>query len=64
MSPDQELHQLTGRVQQAKRGIILLHDIRGQTAAMLPGFLRWLKAQGYRVVHVVPRGQATAELTR
>lgn len=64
MTPEQELHQLTGRLQQAKRGIILLHDIRGQTAAMLPAFLRWLKAQGYRVVHIAPRGHVTAELTR
>lgn len=63
MTPEQELHQVTGRLQQAKRGIILLHDTRGQTAAMLPPFLRWLKAHGYKVVHVVPRGHATAELT-
>lgn len=62
MTPEQELHQLTGRLQAAKRGIILLHDTRGQTAAMLPAFLRWLKAQGYKVVHVVPRGHATVEL--
>lgn len=62
MTPEQELHQLTGRLQAAKRGIILLHDTRGQTAAMLPAFLRWLKVQGYKVVHVVPHGHATAEL--
>jgi len=34
-------------------GIILFHDTQAQTAKMLPEFLRDLKRQGYRVVHVV-----------
>lgn len=61
MTPEQELHQVTSRIAHAKRGIILLHDIRGQTAAMLPSFLRWLKQHGYRIVHVVPKGMTTAQ---
>ena len=36
-------------------GIVLLHDTKAQTAAMLPALLRRLKAQGYRIVHVVPK---------
>jgi peptidoglycan/xylan/chitin deacetylase (PgdA/CDA1 family) len=35
-------------------GIVLLHDTKAQTAAMLPAFLRELKKRGYRIVHVVP----------
>ena len=35
-------------------GILLFHDTKAQTAAMLPAFLRELKRHGYRVVHVVP----------
>jgi peptidoglycan/xylan/chitin deacetylase (PgdA/CDA1 family) len=37
-------------------GIVLFHDTKAQTAAMLPAFLRELKRQGYRVVHTVPGG--------
>ena len=35
-------------------GIVLFHDTKKQTAAMLPSFLRLLKKGGYRIVHVVP----------
>src|SRR5205085_520008 len=54
MSAQQELAQLTGRLKTARKGIILFHDIKAQTAAMLPAFLRHLKTGGYRIVHVVP----------
>ena len=59
MTPDQQLRQLTERLRQARKGVILMHDIRAQTAAMLPAFLRYLKQNGYRVVHVVPESPAT-----
>ena len=36
------------------KGIILFHDPKAQTAAMLPAFLRYLRDNHYRVVHVVP----------
>ncbi|WP_051356840.1 polysaccharide deacetylase family protein [Azorhizobium doebereinerae] len=35
-------------------GILLLHDIQPSTAVMLPNLLRDLKANGLRIVHVVP----------
>lgn len=54
MTPQAELDLVTQRLAIARRGIILFHDTRSQTAAMLPGFLRFLKGNGYRVVHVVP----------
>ena len=54
MSPEEELKLLTGRLEAAGRGIILLHDPKAHTAAMLPAFLRYLKEHNYRVVHVVP----------
>ncbi len=53
MTPKQELKRLTDRLKIARRGIILLHDPKGHTAAMLPAFLRWLRDNDYRVVHVV-----------
>ena len=54
MTPDQELHLLLSRIEKVGRGIVLLHDTKLQTARMLPAFLRELKRQGYRIVHVVP----------
>lgn len=53
MSPDQQLQLLTSRLEHAGRGIILLHDTKAQTANMLPAFLRYLKKNDYKVVHLV-----------
>jgi peptidoglycan/xylan/chitin deacetylase (PgdA/CDA1 family) len=54
MTPSHELKLLTDRLKAAGKGIILLHDPKAQTAAMLPGFLRYLRDNHYRVVHLVP----------
>jgi peptidoglycan/xylan/chitin deacetylase (PgdA/CDA1 family) len=54
MTAEQELELLMHRVEQAKKGIVLLHDTKRQTAGMLPNFLRELKSHGYHIVHVVP----------
>jgi peptidoglycan/xylan/chitin deacetylase (PgdA/CDA1 family) len=54
MSPGTELALVMRRLNAAGGGIIIFHDTKAQTAAMLPAFLGELKRQGYRVVHVVP----------
>jgi len=54
MTPGQELKLITHRLKIARKGIILLHDPKARTAAMLPAFLRYLRDNDYRVVHVVP----------
>jgi peptidoglycan/xylan/chitin deacetylase (PgdA/CDA1 family) len=54
MTPKQELKRLIDRLKIARRGIILLHDPKAHTAAMLPAFLRYLRDNDYRVVHLVP----------
>jgi peptidoglycan/xylan/chitin deacetylase (PgdA/CDA1 family) len=54
MTPQAQLKQLTDRLKIAGKGIILLHDSRAQTASMLPAFLRYLRDNHYRVVHLVP----------
>lgn len=59
MTPQQELKLLAERLQIARKGIILLHDPKAQTAAMLPALLGYLHDNHYRVVHVVPRGAKT-----
>lgn len=53
MTPEQELNVLSRRLNRARKGIILLHDTKAHTAAMLPAFLRYLREHDYRVVHVV-----------
>lgn len=55
MTPDQEFGLITKRLQTARRGVILFHDSKARTAAMLPHFLRFLRDNDYRIVHVVPR---------
>jgi len=54
MTPKQELKLITDRLKAARRGIILFHDPKVQTAAMLPAFLRYLRDNDYHVVSVAP----------
>lgn len=54
MSPKDQLALVLARLEQRKRGIVLFHDTKAQTASMLPAFLRTLKMRGYRVVALVP----------
>jgi peptidoglycan/xylan/chitin deacetylase (PgdA/CDA1 family) len=54
ISPQQVLNYALTRLEAKGKGVLLLHDIQGRTASMLPTLLRELKARGYRVVHVVP----------
>jgi peptidoglycan/xylan/chitin deacetylase (PgdA/CDA1 family) len=53
MSPQQELQLILARIERIGSGIVLLHDTKAQTAAMLPAFLRELKRRGYHIVHVI-----------
>jgi peptidoglycan/xylan/chitin deacetylase (PgdA/CDA1 family) len=56
MSPDQELRLILERVEASHGGIILFHDTKAQTAAMLPAFLRALKGGGFSIVQAVNAG--------
>src|SRR5260370_39211282 len=47
MTPKQELKVLSGRLNRARKGIILLHDPRAQTAAMLPQSFLYLHDNDY-----------------
>jgi peptidoglycan/xylan/chitin deacetylase (PgdA/CDA1 family) len=61
MTPEAQLTLLLDRVEKNGRGIVLMHDIKRQTAAMLPNFLRQLKKRGFSIVHIVP-GMSAAPL--
>jgi peptidoglycan/xylan/chitin deacetylase (PgdA/CDA1 family) len=56
MTPEQQLSLILNRVEQIGSGIVLFHDTKIQTAAMIPEFLRELKKRGFHIVHVVPTG--------
>ena len=56
MTPEEELKLVTERLAAAGKGIILFHDPKARTAAIMPAFLRYLRENGYRVVHIVPAG--------
>ena len=45
----------------AHKGIILFHDIQASTARGLPALLKDLKANGYRVVHMIAKDGATTD---
>jgi peptidoglycan/xylan/chitin deacetylase (PgdA/CDA1 family) len=62
MTPAQELKLVTDRLKIAGRGIILFHDPKARTVAMLPTFLRFLHDNHYRVVHVVPPSGQTERI--
>lgn len=54
MTPETELALILSRLDKEKRGILLLHDTKQQTAAMLPDLLQELKKRGYKIVNIVP----------
>ncbi|MBV9346531.1 MAG: polysaccharide deacetylase family protein [Pseudolabrys sp.] len=60
MTAEQEMRLTLDRLEQTKGGILLFHDTKAQTAAMLPPFLRELKRRQYRIVHIVPAGSRGA----
>jgi len=59
-----QLILLTDRLKAAGKGIILPHDPEAQTAAMPADFLRYLRDNCYRVVHVVTGMAATVANVR
>jgi peptidoglycan-N-acetylglucosamine deacetylase len=57
MTPQFELSLVMDRLRHAGGGIILFHDIHLHTARMMPAFLKALKADGWKVVHIVSARQ-------
>ena len=57
--PDQVIKSVMSQLDKRGKGIILMHDFHQNTAEALPELLRQLKAGGYKVLHMVPRGQLT-----
>jgi peptidoglycan/xylan/chitin deacetylase (PgdA/CDA1 family) len=54
VTPDQIKSLALSRLLKLGKGILLLHDIHAKTVAALPGILKGLKDDGFRIVQVVP----------
>jgi peptidoglycan-N-acetylglucosamine deacetylase len=57
-SPKVVEQNILAQLAKEKKGIILMHDIHPWTAAQLPDLLKELHDRGYKVVQLVPKGQA------
>jgi peptidoglycan/xylan/chitin deacetylase (PgdA/CDA1 family) len=53
--PQQVVDSVISKVKKRGKGIVLMHDFQRATAEALPEILRQLKANGFRIVHMVPR---------
>jgi peptidoglycan-N-acetylglucosamine deacetylase len=56
-NPNVVEQRILAQLAKEKKGIILMHDIHAWTAAMLPDLLKQLHDRGFKVVHIVPKGQ-------
>lgn len=54
ISSNQVLTRALSRLEERRKGILLLHDIQPRTVLMLPMLLTELRRRNFRIVHVVP----------
>jgi peptidoglycan/xylan/chitin deacetylase (PgdA/CDA1 family) len=57
--PEQVIKSVMTQLEKHGKGIILLHDLHRNTAEALPELIRHLKDGGYKIVHMVPKGELT-----
>jgi peptidoglycan/xylan/chitin deacetylase (PgdA/CDA1 family) len=57
--PEEVIKSVMGQLEKHGKGIILMHDFHRHTAEALPELIRQLKAGGFKVVHMVPKGEVT-----
>jgi peptidoglycan/xylan/chitin deacetylase (PgdA/CDA1 family) len=53
MTPEQLFHDTLERLRKMGRGVVLFHDLKAVTAEILDSFLTTLKAEGFKIVHIV-----------
>ncbi|MEO0618904.1 MAG: polysaccharide deacetylase family protein [Pseudomonadota bacterium] len=51
-SPSRMISHTIARLKKRGKGIVLFHDIKRSTAAAVPGFLRALRKNGFKIVHL------------
>ena len=57
--PEDVIKSVMSQLEKHGKGIILMHDFKQRTVEAMPELLRQLKAGGYKVVHMVPKGAVT-----
>ena len=57
--PDDVIKSVMTKLQKNGKGIVLMHDFQKGTAEAMPQLLEQLKANGYKLVHMVPNASAT-----
>jgi peptidoglycan/xylan/chitin deacetylase (PgdA/CDA1 family) len=57
--PEEVIKSVMSQLEKHGKGIILIHDFKRHTAEAIPELIRQLKAGGYKVVHMVPKGEVT-----
>ena len=57
--PEDVIKSVMSQLEKHGKGIILMHDFKQHTAEAMPELIRQLKAGGYKVVHIVPKGELT-----
>jgi len=57
--PEQVVSSVMSKLAKHGKGIILMHDFQKATSVAVPTILAQLKAGGYKVVHMVPKDDAT-----
>ena len=57
--PEEVIKSVMSQLEKHGKGIILMHDFHRHTAEALPELIRQLKAGGFKVVHMVPKGEVT-----
>ena len=57
--PDDVVKSVMTKLAKNGKGILLMHDFQHATAEAMPEILRQLKANGYKLVHMVPKEPVT-----
>jgi peptidoglycan/xylan/chitin deacetylase (PgdA/CDA1 family) len=57
--PEELIKSLMAKLQKSGKGIILMHDFQKVTSIALPQILGQLQTNGFKVVHMVPKGTLT-----
>src|SRR5499427_8030742 len=57
--PEQVVSSVMSKLAKHGKGIILMHDFQKATSMAVPTILAQLKAGGYKIVHMVPKDNAT-----
>ena len=55
--PDQIIKSVMAKLKKHGKGIVLMHDFQHGTSQAVPELLAELKANGFKIVHMVPKGQ-------